>query len=240
MSQAHDGFLVRENKPFLKWLIGALAAVLLIITFFMGRWDQERTLHQSYEMIQELNAKIETLTERNSSLLIKNVRLSSDSKVDRDAYSSVNTSLVNLQREILTLKEELVFYRGIVAPAQTGFGVKLQELSVLKAAKDDEYQYKVVLTKSGRSNYSIRGDVNISIKGLVDGKSKSFTLNELSEEPKSKLKYSFRYFQIFEGTLELPAQFYPETVIVEIKSRTKKVKSIKSTSNWAELVSGEI
>lgn len=240
LSETHDGFLVREHKPFLKWLLIALAAVLLIITFFIGRWDQDRTLHDSYEMIEEMNVAINALTERNNDLVTKNARLSSGSKVDRDAYSSVNVSLVSLQREILSLKEELVFYRGIVSPAQTDLGVNLQELSVLSTLKDDEYRFKIVLTKSGRSKYSVRGEVSVSVTGLIDGKSKSFTLNELSEDSKSKLKYSFRYFQIFEQAIQLPAEFYPEVVTVAIKSKTRKVKSIESTFNWAELVSGEI
>ena len=169
----------------------------------------------------------------------KNASLSSGSKVDRDAYNSVNNSLINIQREVLTLKEELVFYRGIVAPSQVNLGVNLQELSVKKSAKEGFYHYKLVLTKTGRSKFSIRGDVHISIQGLDDGENKSLALNDMSELKKNELKYSFKYFQIFEGDIQLPKQFYPEMVKVVVKSRTKKVKSTESTFNWAELVSGE-
>jgi len=196
-------------------------------------------LNQSYEMIQELNVAIEQLSLRNDALVKKNARLSGDSKVDRDAYNSVNDSLISLQREILILKEELVFYRGIVSPAQAEYGVNLQEFSVGNGSNKESHSFKLVLTKSGKSNYSIRGDVIITAQGLLDGQVKTLTLGEISSVKKSELRYSFRYFQIFDGDLSFPKQFYPEVIKVVVKSRTKKVKSINSTFNWAELVSGE-
>jgi len=240
LSKTHDGFLVKQHRPLYRWLMIAFYCMLLIAVFFIGRWDQDRSISHSSEMIKELNVSIEQLTQRNDELIKNNARLSADSKVDRDAYNSVNKSLIELQKDILTLKEELVFYRGIVAPSQVNLGVKLQEFVITKSAPKDAYRYKIVLTKTGRSKFSIRGDVSLLVTGLVDGKSKSFSLNELSETSKNELKYSFKYFQIFEGAIQLPNQFYPELIKITVKSRTKKVKSIESTFNWAELESGEL
>lgn len=239
MAKAHDGFLVKQHRPLFKWVVTAFAACLLVITFFLGRWDQERVLDNSYKLIQQLKIDIEQLTERNDALVKKNTRLSADGKVDRDAYNAVNETLINLQQEILYLKEELVFYRGIVAPSKSDYSVNLQEFSLLSEKEKNTYSYKIVLTKSGRSNYSIRGNVNLKVEGLLNGKSHSFALKELNESDKNKLKYSFRYFQIFEGIIKLPEQFYPEKVKVLVKSKTKKVKSIENTFNWAEILPGE-
>ena len=171
--------------------------------------------------------------------LKKNARFSADGKIDRNAYNAVNETLVKLQQEILYLKEELFFYRGIVAPSQSEYAINIQEFSILSDNAENTYSYKIVLTKSGRSNYSIRGEVELTVEGLLDGEIQSFALNELKDTDKNKLKYSFRYFQIFEGIMNLPAQFYPEKVTVVVKSKTKKVKSIENTFNWAEIISGE-
>ncbi len=240
MTKAHDGFLVRQHRPIYRWIIFILLFLALLLAFFIGRWDQDNSLQHSYEMIQELNISIDQLTLRNDELVKKNARLAADSKVDRDAYSSVNESLVELQREILALKEELVFYRGIVAPSQVNLGVNLQEFKITQNGVADSYRYKLVLTKVGRSKFSIRGDVTILLKGLVDGDNKSFSLKEVSDTNKNELKYSFKYFQIFEGDIVLPRQFFPELIQVMVKSKTKKVKSVEATFNWAELVSGEL
>ncbi len=239
MTTEHDGFLVRQYRPLYKWIVVTLAGLLLVITFFIGRWDQDRALDQSYEITQELNASIEQLTDRNDELVKKNARLSADGKVDRDAYKAVNSTLINLQQEILYLKEELVFYRGIVSPSKSEYAINVQELSILNESGENAYSYKVVLTKSGRSNYSIRGEISLSVQGLLDGKAKSYPLSEISNVDKSKLKYSFRYFQIFEGAVNLPDKFYPEKVKITVKSKTKKVKSIENTFNWAEIMPGE-
>lgn len=240
MSGTHGGFLVKQHRPIYRVIVVVVALIVLTVIFFAGRWDQDRSLRHAYEMVQELNVSFDQLTQRNDELVRKNARLSADSKVDRDVYNSVNESLIRLQREILTLKEELVFYRGIVAPSAVNLGVNLQEVTIVQSVKENVYHYKIVLTKIGRSKFSIRGDIQLSIQGLVDGKTKVLPLNDMSEFKKNELKYSFKYFQIFEGDILLPKQFYPEEVKVDVKSRTKKVKSIKGTFNWAELVSGEI
>lgn len=239
MITEHEGFLVKQYKPLYSWFVAAFVAFLLVVIFFIGRWDRDRELEQSYETMQGLDAEIAQLSERNGELVKKNVRLSADGKIDRDAYKSVNLTLVNLQQDILYLKEELVFYRGIVSPSKSGYAVNVQEFSVSSEPAKNTYSYKIVLTKSGRSNYSIRGEVSLSVQGLLNGKSKSYALSEISGTAKIKKKYSFRYFQIFEGLMNLPDKFYPETVKVRVKSKTKKVKSIQNTFNWAEIISGE-
>ena len=236
---SHEGFLVKQHRPWFKWIIIAFGIVLLIISFFIGRWDQDRVLEDSYEMIQQLNEDIDQLAERNDIMVEKSARFSADGKIDRNAYNAVNETLVKLQQEILYLKEELFFYRGIVAPSQSEYAINIQEFSILSDNAENTYSYKIVLTKSGRSNYSIRGEVELTVEGLLDGEIQSFALNELKDTDKNKLKYSFRYFQIFEGIMNLPAQFYPEKVTVVVKSKTKKVKSIENTFNWAEIISGE-
>lgn len=235
----HDGFLVKEHRPYIKWVLVAIAILFALMAFYAGRYDQHYGLDQSYEEIQRLNVVIEQLSQRNEELVMKNADLLGSSKVERDAYVSANQSIVELQKEILLLKEELVFYRGIVSPDAADYAVNLQEFSLQKTENKDEYSYKLVLTKQGKSSYSIRGDVIISLVGLLDGKEVDFDLNDLVIGKKSKLKYSFKYFQIFENRFALPEGFFPEVLKVRVKSRTKKVKSLEQRYNWAELLSGE-
>lgn len=240
MSNPHDGFLVKEHKPHHFWLNIAIVILLLIVAFFIGRWDRQSDLSESFEMNQELYVEIEQAKVQNVELVQANARLLSDSKVDRDTYESANESLISFQKEIRLLKEELVFYRGIVSPSTVKYGVKIQEFSLSQSGTKNRFQFKTVLTKQGKSKYSIRGVLNLSVKGLVDGKTKEFNFNEISEEELKSLKYSFKYFQIFEGFISLPEGFFPEQVKIRVKSKTKKVKSLEKNINWAELTPGEV
>lgn len=229
-----------QYRAWHKWLAVSGVLLLLVIAFIAGRWDNQRVLENSDEFIVELENKIKSLNARNDELVKKNARLLGDSKVDRDAYQAANQALIELQQDILFQKEELVFYRGIVAAGQSNYGVNLQEFTLGKSFKDDYYHYKLVLTKSGKSNYSIKGGIELLVEGLLDGVPKSYTLKELSPKKIGKLSYSFRYFQIFEGEIVMPAMFYPESVTVRVKSKSKKVKSIEDTFNWSELMPGEV
>ena len=231
--------MVKQHRPAFKWIMLALVLCLLVAAFFLGQWNQNRLNQQTEIFIEGLNASIQQLEERNEELVNKNARLLGDSKVERDAYVAANESLISLQKEILVHKEELLFYRGIMAPGKSEYAVNTQEFSLTKSQAEGQYSYKLVLTKSGKSDYTVRGNVIISVEGLLDGKTHTYELKEISEVKPSAMKYSFRYFQAFVGVLQLPEKFYPETVQVRIKSKTKKVKSLENTFNWAELLSGE-
>lgn len=235
----HEGFLVKQHRPLHKWVNFAIVAFIAILAFYAGRWDQHHGLDQSYEEIQKLNVAIEQLSQRNEDLVQKNANLLGSSKVERDAYVSANRSIVELQKQVLSLKEELVFYRGIVSPDKSDYAVNLQEFSLQKSGNQNLYSFKLVLTKQGKSSYSIRGDVQFSVIGLQEGNEKTIDLNQLFIEKTGKLKYSFKYFQIFENSFSLPEGFFPEVMTVRVKSRSKKVKSLEKRYNWAELLSGE-
>ena len=68
---------------------------------------------------ETLYSRIGDLETRNSiAWCRKNAHLEGSSKIEREAYNQqANQELIRLQQELLAQKEELVFYRGIVAPS---------------------------------------------------------------------------------------------------------------------------
>jgi len=52
------------------------------------------------------------------------------------------------------------------------------------------------------------------------------------------VKFSFRYFQVFEGELLLPENFEPYDIELVIKPTTRKIKNFSETISWTQALSG--
>ncbi len=237
-SYAHRGFQVRQHRPWKLW-IGFCVLLALIATFFyLGSVYQRDELEFVKAERAKLISQVADLKVRNQKLLQSNAHLQGGSKIDSDAYGIANQELIKLQRELLAQKEELVFYRGIVSPKNAALSVNLQSFEMRKKNNQNQYSYKMILTKSGKSVSKIRGDTSVLIRGEQAGGLVELVLSDLSLEKSGKqTRFAFRYFQIFEADFALPSGFEPFEVQIGIKSASKKVKSFTETIAWASVLS---
>lgn len=239
MKKAHLGFQVRQHNPWRLWFGIALVILLLAIMFQIGRTYQSYEYQQLKIVRQTLDLRILELEQRNEDLVNKNAQLASASKIEHDAYVKVNESLVALQKELLQQKEQLVFYQGIVSPEQLALGINIQSFEMSKKNNLGLYSYKLVLTKRGKSSQYVKGTLDFSVKGQIDGLQKDLTMKETKQNFKDKdSKFSFRYFQVFEGEILIPEQFEPYDIELAIKPTTRKIKNFTETISWTQALSG--
>ena len=238
MNGSHGGFQVRQRQPWKIWLGVALVIACLAASFYMGQFYQSYELRRALIERETLLSRIDELEARNSRLVQDNAHLEGGSKIEREAYQQANQELVRLQQELLAQKEELMFYRGIVSPSQSALGVNLQSFEVRKKNNQNEYSYKMILTKSGKSTKKISGNTELLIRGESGGNVSELKLTDLVlEKADRRTKFAFRYFQVFEGDIVLPEGFEPFEVKIGIKPTTKKVKAVSETISWTEVLS---
>jgi len=238
LSQLHGGFRVRQHKPWKLW-VGLLALVAcLALVFIAGKAYQDYELHRVLLERETLLSRIAELESRNHKLVQTNAHLEGGSKIEREAYQLANQELIKLQQELLKQKEELVFYRGIVAPSDRALGVDLQSFEVRRKNSQNQFSFKLILTKSGKSTKKVSGNTAILIRGESEGKVSELKLTDLMLENSSKgTKFAFRYFQVFEGDIVLPDGFEPFEVKIGVKPTTKKVKAFSETISWTDVLS---
>jgi hypothetical protein len=238
LSQLHGGFQVRQHKPWKLW-VGLLALVAcLALAFFVGKVHQDYQLRRVLLERETLLSRISELESRNHKLVQKNANLEGGSKIEREAYQQANQGLIKLQQELLKQKEELVFYRGIVAPSNRALGVNLQSFEVRRKNSQNQFSFKLILTKSGKSTKKVSGRTAILIRGESEGKVSELKLTDLALENSGKgTKFAFRYFQVFEGDIALPDGFEPFEVKIGVIPTTKKVKAYTETISWADVLS---
>jgi cell division protein FtsB len=237
MSRAHKGFKVKQHKPWKLWV-----SIIMVLLLFWGFFVLGQA-YQSYQLMQldleraTLLSKIDELESRNHTLVKNNAQLEGSSKIENDAYQRASRTLVKLQRQILAQKEELIFYQGIVSPANAALGVNLQSFQVKSKSNQKPLSYKLVLTRQGKISRKLRGSVKITIRGEDAGGVKEYKLSNIRlENPGKATKFNFKYFQVFEGDIAFPEEFTPFEVEIDINATTKKVKSFTETISWARVM----
>ncbi len=239
MSKVHLGFQVRQHNPWRIWLGIALVILLLLIMFLIGRTYQSYELGNLRLEKEVMLNRIAELEQRNATLVKKNAQLKGISKIEHDAYEKANLSQVAMQKEMLEMREQLVFYQGIVSPEQLALGVNIQSFELNKKNNLGLYRYKLVLSKRGKSNKFVKGSFDFIVKGLQADQQVDLRLKQIKQEYQNKdINFSFRYFQVFEGDMLLPDQFEPYDIQLKIKPSTRKIKPFSESISWVQAVSG--
>ncbi|MFV2055533.1 MAG: DUF6776 family protein [Thiohalomonadales bacterium] len=233
--------IIKSYTPFRYWLkVGLATASLSIIAWLMYSYGYYRAgfdnsnLHLTRGIIANKLDKMETF---NGRLREKNATLEQSKRIDQAAFLDVDGTLQELQDEILELRQEVAFYRGIVAPTESASGLSIGRLEFQPIGSDEGYRYKLVLmqTKLHRKKVkTIKGKVTMTVNGILNGDQKQLSLAELTHKKSSSLKLQFKYFQNIEGDIVFPEGFIPSSVVIELRPKGKGYSRIKKNYNWAD------
>lgn len=186
---------------------------------------------------EDMQKQLREIEQENEKLREKSAVLEQAAAIDKKAYNDVNGSLKRLQNEVLELKQQVTFYRGIVSPTQAAAGLTITSFKLNKLGQEFGYHFKLVLTQVKQNNRIIRGKANILIDGLQNGEPKQLKITELMGSAKPDLNLRFKYFQTIEGDMVLPQGFVPSSVLVDLKPSGSGNDSISKTFNWMDISS---
>jgi len=211
---------------------GARFAVLLLLitlpygTFELGRYlsgysvvsSRLDHLEQSNQ-IDSLHAEINKLHRELSSAQVGR-------KVDRESTDSVQQSFNGLQATIQKQQEELSFYKAIVSPdAAAPIAPQVQRIEVQPDNVANRYRLQLVLIQPMALNGNAQGSLQVLVKGTRMGQGVSLPLKELLvDKGEATLKFSYRYFQTLEQVIDLPADFQPQSVQIELRASQHPVQ----------------
>ena len=145
-------------------------------------------------------------------------------QVDREAHAQLRQTLAGLNGEILQLREELAFYRGIVSPADARRGVRVHDLSVEGAG--DTWRYTLMLIQAMQHDRQAEGTAHLTLVGTgADGPQRVAVAAD-------GVAYDFRYFQPLDGDILLPQGFIPERIEVELRPRSTREDPVQQAFDW--------
>lgn len=229
--------VVKAHQPRKTLLITVLVlAAVIVLSYALYEYGRFSAGYDSIEAGEEhtvLLGHVAELEETIDNLREQKAVLERAAQIERKAYDELDTTLKVLQAEILELKGELAFYRGIVSPRDAAHGLHLQRFRVEPSGKTNGYQFKVILTQVLKNDRSAAGIIRIKIIGVQGDQTRVLDLSQVTEKAVKELKYRFRYFQSLEGELVLPSGFTPQRVTVSVvpKDRSRK-EPFEKTFDW--------
>ena len=183
-----------------------------------------------------LRGRLGELESRNAELERQLVLVERSRQLDAEAYAVFNQEHSGLYDEILGLREELAFYRGILAPGEGKVGLQAQDFDVKAEEGLGNYSFSLVLTQAGGKEQVARGSVRLVLEGREDGVPRRLALNELTPDGTADIAYRFRYFQNLSGELQLPERFVPERVVLKAVPTSAPRLPLEWTFDWPQEV----
>jgi len=212
-------------------VVAILIGAYLIFEF--GRIQANYNILDAVVEQQAYESEIDGLMQQIVELKQEIALLKTHREIDREAYKVVEGNLTDMQRKIQEQTDAIAFYRGILSPKDGGRGLRVQDLKLTRGKDERHYNLRLVLVQVMQHDRAVKGEVDFSLEGEQDGIATTYTLEQLLPgDSDTSWPFSFRYFQDFDRELILPDGFMPDTINIEVVSRTKSIASVKQSFDW--------
>jgi|GEM_PF-2872255 len=218
---------VHQHRP---WLCPLLLILTVLILWLAGIF--------LYVNIQADNDEInKKLADRNLQLEQALVAIKRSIRIEQHTFLDVQQNLRNLMHEHHELKEELTFYKSLIAGKIKHPSIKIKKFTVMNTATN-HYEYSFILTQVAQNAKRLTGTLTIKLTGVQAGKVKTLNLSDLGQKSVTNLGFDLHYFQRLQGRWILPNDFTPEQVKLEIKTPTAK-SSQRLSFAWHTILTEE-
>lgn len=218
-----------------------LALAIIGCGWLLFEYGRMRAGFDGLEARQHYNAlesQIIGLKSENSRLGAQITMLEQAAGIDKRAYDEVSRSLSDLQNELLEVRQEVEFYRGIVNAEDTGIsGLKIQALKLRQDAESRNYHFRLILSQLATTNARISGHAELAISGVIDGSQVELSYQELSGGDATALPFNLRDFQELRGIIVLPTGFVPLRLTLKVTPGANSAAALERSYTWADLVS---
>jgi hypothetical protein len=129
----------------------------------------------------------------------------------------------------------LAFYEKVMAPEKEVDGLVIDGIKISESKSPNYYHFQVVLVQQQRKRGYVKGYVDLEIIGSLDNQPSQLTLSDISTISKTDVSFSFKYFQVIEGTFTLPENFIPEKMQVSAvltKTKWQKYQKLNKSLPW--------
>lgn len=231
--------VVRPHRPLRNGLIyAALAAVILAMIAGAYQFGQIRAGYDSTLAIQQQNQQnneIEALTQRNQELRDRIALLERSAEIDKEAAGRLQVNVAAAQDELLKLREELAFYRGIISPQDSVAGLRIQNMRIQASPVENQFRYRLVLIQAVDHDRNVSGKVTMTLRGELRGEDVSLPVADLVTSNADKFEFSFKYFQNLEGDFQLPDGFKPSQLDVVVMPSGRGAEEVSRSFGWQEI-----
>lgn len=234
--------IVKSHHPRLKQaLMIALAVIVIASGWLLFEYGRKRAGFDALDARHQqtlLEGRIVALNGENSRLSARITQLEQAGEIDRRAHEEVSRSLADLQNELLEIRQEVEFYRGIVNAEDGGVtGLKIQTLKLRQEAESGHYQFRLILSQLATTNAQIKGHAEVAVSGVINGEQVDLSHRDLAGGQATALPFNLRHFQEIRGSITLPSGFVPLRLMLKVTPGAANGAVLERSYSWSEVVS---
>ncbi|WP_298184587.1 DUF6776 family protein [uncultured Pseudomonas sp.] len=168
------------------------------------------------------------------------VVLSSAEKVSQQANEQSRLTIKLLEEQIYKQQQDLASYKGVLAPASRREGLRIKTFELQATDRPGHFRYKILLSRVGKGEKPLEGQLQVSIVGAQAGKNVTLELAALSADlpdalPEQPITFAFKHFQAIPeagrfAELKLPEGFVPSEI--KVRAEVKGEKPLLRTFKW--------
>lgn len=182
--------------------------------------------------LEELQDQNDQLQLRYLDALQKLASCEMDNSVVRNSKDALRRSIEEQQQLLAEQDKALGFYRQLMVADTPKEGLDLNGFSIIPLA-NHRFIYRFTFVQYARNHTILNLALTVHVNGKENGAEKIYPLSDLlipGIELPEHLR--FKYFQIVEGTLELPKGFEPISIIISAKANTKNAVPWEREMIW--------
>lgn len=213
----------------LLFLVSYVSFRLGALTLDVKQQELDDLQQRSASLYQELDQKIRQIN-----------YLTVELEVEQNAATDVKSELVSLRQESAQLRTELNFYQKVLAPELVADGLAIERFSIESSNRKNHYTFSFALVQTDTRKRNAKGYIRLNLKGSEDGQTRTLDLAKLANLNNENLRFSFHYFQYFQGEFTLEEGFIPEDIeikVVQPKTKWQAYKAFSQKMDWPDLSS---
>ncbi|MFP4561185.1 MAG: DUF6776 family protein [Thiohalorhabdus sp.] len=186
--------------------------------------DLENQKSNMEDTIQELRSQV--------------AHLESDKARQSGQLEKLRQVLNRLETRNNELQDQVAFYRNILDPDKAQRDTSVQDFRVRRVdGRGQTYAYSFRLIQGIAKKEPVRGFARVVVT-YVDGEGEEETrfFPEGSEQRKRGMDAEFRYFQNFQGRIQLPENAQPVRATVQLYDRNSLGELLSQAHDWNRLV----
>lgn len=203
-------------------LLALLVAAALLGGFFLGH--RLPALAGGQPAATELGQQLESLRRQNAELAQRLANAETGARVDREALVPLRLTLLQRERAIAGLREQVALYRELLQSPDSRRGLAIRSWSVGAGGGPRKFHYRLVVQYLANQQPSVAGSAAVALTGRDTKGERSLALPEV--------ELHFRYFQVIEGELTLPEGFAPQRVQVVASATQPAAARVEQRFAW--------
>mgnify|MGYP000191615444 FL=1 len=213
-----------------------LLLTLIILCLFVGYRIGNFYHNFQSSTLEQLEYRLEELYKQQSEQVERIHTLEVELAVEQLASQNAQDTLKKMSSEHYQVKKELAFYEKVMAPEKEADGLIIDNIKIMATQSPNHYNFQIVLVQQQLKKRYAKGYVDLVIMGSLANKPSQLKLSKISAITRKELSFSFKYFQVIEGSFTLPENFAPEKAqmsAVLSKTKWQKYQKLNKTLPWS-------